>query len=216
MIYHSSLELHRTTSCLQGKLPFPLSDLRSLILAGYQGSFPVERLTSVALHPGGQYPLWCRDRNTILTSIQAAPIALTINNTRADIPNIMITNSGSQRFDVLAGPFTKNDQFTASPFSDSFLFIENVTFSLANQVLPALNKQGAEEKRALLEGREADLYKKGYVDKRYIEWLREMAEREGAFVRRAAKNLTLGYVTSDVRFTSHYLPVSSLIRFHYY
>lgn len=35
-------------------------------------------------------------------------------------------------------------------------------------------KQGTEEKRALLEGREADLYKRGFVDKRYIEWLSEM------------------------------------------
>lgn len=81
----------------------------------------------------------------------------------------MITNSGSQRSDVLAGPFTKNDQFTASPFSDSFQFIENEPFALANQVLPALNKQGAEEKRALLEGRENEQYKKDYVDKKYID-----------------------------------------------
>lgn len=110
----------------------------------------------------------------------------------------MITNSGSQRFDVLAGSFTKNDQFTASPFSDAFLFIPNVTARLANQVLPALNKQGAEEKRALLEGREAELYRKGFVDERYFGWLREMAERDGAREKRAAANLTLGYVTKDV------------------
>jgi hypothetical protein len=35
------------------------------------------------------------------------PVALTINNTRAAIPNIMITNSGELRFDIYAGPFTK-------------------------------------------------------------------------------------------------------------
>ena len=124
--------------------------------------------------------------------------SLTANNSRGAIPNIMITNSGSQRFDILAGPFTKNDQFTASPFADAFNFIPNVTAGVANQVLPALNKQGAEEKRALLEGREDELFRKGYVDERYFRWLRTMADAEGAFERRAKANLTLGYVTTDV------------------
>ena len=55
------------------------------------------------------------------------PVALSINNTRANIPNIMITNSGSQRFDLYGGPFTKNDQLTASPFADAFLFIPTIT-----------------------------------------------------------------------------------------
>ena len=131
--------------------------------------------------------------------IQAAPVALAINNTRADIPNIMITNSGSQRFDVFQGPFTTNDQFTASPFSDSFLFIANVTARVANQVLPALNHQGAQEKRAILEGREEELYKRGNVDARYFAWLKEMAKRDAMLEKRAMENLTLGYVTKDVR-----------------
>lgn len=129
--------------------------------------------------------------------LQAAPVALTINNTRASIPNVMITNSGSQRFDVLSGSFTKNDQFTASPFTDSFLFIPNVTASMANQVLPALNNQGAEEKRAILQGREH--WGRGFVDERYREWLRGMAMAQEERWKRQEANLTLGYVTSDVR-----------------
>ncbi|TFK50866.1 hypothetical protein OE88DRAFT_1659986 [Heliocybe sulcata] len=125
---------------------------------------------------------------------QAAPIALTINNTRANVPNIMITNSGSQRFDIYSGPFTKNDQLTASPFADAFLYIPNVTFSVANQVLPALNGQGAEEKRGL----ENHMYGRGDVESVYRKWLAEMnmhAERE--LERRVAANGTLGYVTKD-------------------
>ena len=132
---------------------------------------------------------------------QAMPVALTINNTRANIPNIMITNSGSQRFDVYAGPFTKNDQLTASPFTDAFLFIPNVTAGVAKQVLPALNGQGAEERRRefveMLDRRETELYKKGHVDMIYRKWLEEMDRRDGV-ERRTAKNLTLGYVTQDV------------------
>ena len=111
----------------------------------------------------------------------------------------MITNSGELRFDVFSGSFDRNDQFTASPFTDTFLFIPNVTSGVANKVLPALNNQGAEEKRAILDGRERELWRKGFVDARYKEWLRGMAELEGAKMKRQAENLTLGYVTSDVR-----------------
>jgi len=109
----------------------------------------------------------------------------------------MITNSGSQRFDIYAGPFTKNDQLTASPFNDAFLFIPNVPFSIANQVLPALNHAGADERRELLEERERELYGRGHVDLVYSRWLEEQDRRSG-LERRAARNLTLGYVTTDV------------------
>lgn len=145
-------------------------------------------------------------------SFQAAPVALAINNSRASFPNIMITNSGSQRFDVLKGPFTKNDQFTASPFSDAFLFIPDVPFNIANSVLPALNHQGAQEKRALLEGREEELYRRGNVDMRYMRWLREMAERERERMEKRAEEaekpeLTLGYVTEDVSERDDCIPI---------
>lgn len=132
------------------------------------------------------------------------PVALAINNTRASIPNVMITNSGSQRFDIYGGPFTKNDQLTASPFADAFLYIANVSAGIANQVLPALNHAGASGRRSLgaEQEREEELYRRGYVGRRYNEWLREMDERAGAMERRAAANLTLGYVTNDVRSSS--------------
>jgi hypothetical protein len=115
----------------------------------------------------------------------------------------MITNSGSQRFDLYSGPFTKNDQFTVSPFTDAFLFIPNVTLSIAKQVLPALNGVPEASRRSLsqLKEREEILYGRGYVDKRYMEWLEEM-DRRGGVERRAAENLTLGYVTHDVSFAS--------------
>ncbi|TFY74337.1 hypothetical protein EWM64_g9675 [Hericium alpestre] len=125
---------------------------------------------------------------------QATPAALAINNTRADIPNIVITNSGELRFDVYGGAFTKNDQLTASPFADTYLYIPNVTFGVAKQVLPTLNNEGANEKRSL--EREQELYARGDVSMRYKRWLEEMDRRDGQ-EKRAAKNLTLGYVTKD-------------------
>jgi hypothetical protein len=128
---------------------------------------------------------------------EAAPVALSINNTRASIPRIIVTNSGSQRFDLYGGAFTKNDQLTASPFADAFLFLPNITLGVANQILPILNNEG-EEKRSLeaLEKREAEAYARGEVDMRYNRWLEEMDRRHGV-ERRAAANATLGYVTTD-------------------
>lgn len=119
-----------------------------------------------------------------------------MNNTRANVPNIMITNSGGLRFDVLKGPFTKNDQLTASPFTDLFLYIPNVTFSTANQVLPALNGAGAAERKKRAE-MEMEWWGRGYVEGRYQAWLQEM-ERRARLGGRKENDLTLGYVTSDV------------------
>ncbi|KAI0821280.1 Metallo-dependent phosphatase-like protein [Irpex lacteus] len=136
--------------------------------------------------------------NTSLLSLfaaQALPVALKLNNTRASIPAFFITNSGSQRFDVYSGAFTKNDQLTASPFADSFLYIANVTSGVAQKVFAQLNSAGSDNKKRSMEWEEA--YKRGEVDFVYREWLREMDRREGAVEKRAAGNLTLGYVTSD-------------------
>ena len=138
--------------------------------------------------------------NNSLLSLYAESMAysLTANNTRGAIPNIIITNSGSLRFDVYSGPFTKNDQITASPYANPFLYIPDVPLSVAKQVLPTLNHAGANERRALVEERERERYARGDVDMRYLAWLEEMDRRSNGPERRAAKNATLGYVTHDV------------------
>ena len=120
---------------------------------------------------------------------------MSVNNTRASIPNLIITNSGSLRFDLYAGPFTKNDQITVSPFTDAFLYISNVTAGVANQVFASLNHAGASGRRSLEQTQE--LYGRGYVEGRYSEWLQEMDRRDGEELRKSG-NLTLGYVTQDV------------------
>ena len=131
---------------------------------------------------------------------QVLPTVLEVNNTRANISNIIITNSGGLRFDIYAGPFTKNDQLTASPFTDAFLFIADVPLGVASAVLPALNGEGANGRRDLEAA--AERYARGDVGTRYRRWLDEMNARAGP-ERRAAQNLTLGYVTEDVSFTPH-------------
>jgi hypothetical protein len=108
---------------------------------------------------------------------EVMPVALTVKNTHASVPNIMITNSGSLRFDIYTGPFTKNDQLTASPFAESFLYVPNVPFSVTNAVLPALNGAGADN-RQRDEVVEAELWARGYVGTRYCEWMENMVWRD--------------------------------------
>ena len=138
--------------------------------------------------------------NSLLTLFtEAMSYALTLNNTRGAIPNIMITNSGSQRFDVYSGPFTKNDQLTASPFKDPFLYIPDVPLSVAKQVLPTLNQDGANNRRELIERGFDEAYARGEVDMVYRAWLEDMDRKSNGPARRAMQNSTLGYVTHDVR-----------------
>ena len=129
-----------------------------------------------------------------LLIVEASPVALAINNTRADIPNIIVIDSGGLRYDVFEGPFTKNDQLTAVPFADVFYYIPNVMASVANQVLPALNG-GSSSKRSEVE---KELWGRGHVESRYRAWLQDMEKRQGARATNTT-NLTLGYVTTDVR-----------------
>ncbi|KAG2141185.1 Metallo-dependent phosphatase-like protein [Suillus bovinus] len=77
----------------------------------------------------------------------AVPYALAINNTRDSIPNIIIINSWALRFDLYKGSFTKNDQLTIMQYKDTFLYIANVTSSIANQVLPALDSPAVMKRR---------------------------------------------------------------------
>ncbi|KAJ7593465.1 Metallo-dependent phosphatase-like protein [Mycena floridula] len=124
---------------------------------------------------------------------QVAPVALAINNSRALIPNIIIINTGSQRFDIYKGPFTTNDQYTLSPHLNGFMYIPSVPFSIAKLVYPTLNEQGELRRRELDELR----YAQGDVDKEFRDWLADMDILHGGEQKREANNLTLGYVTKD-------------------
>ncbi|KAG8693495.1 hypothetical protein FRC08_009082 [Ceratobasidium sp. 394] len=122
---------------------------------------------------------------------QVIPKALDIGNpSRAGIPRTVIVNSGSQRFDLYAGPFTRNDQFIVSPFNDAFLYFQ-APAGVAKQVLDKLNAKGAAKREA----EDPEAYGLGDVDYRFNLWRREQFERE--YHERATKNLTLGYVTTD-------------------
>lgn len=138
---------------------------------------------------------------------EAAPVALTINNTRAGIPSLIIVNSGVLRYSVFEGPFTKNDQLTAAPFADSFLYIPNVPADAANQVLPHLNSGSASKCSTM----EKELWGRGRVEHRYRAWLEEMNKHQVPLAMNA-DDLTLGYVTKDASHRSLFTLASSLTR----
>lgn len=70
-----------------------------------------------------------------------------VNETRSSIPRYVIANTGSIRFDLYSGPFTYDDFFIVSPFTDIFMYVPEVPCSLASTVLDGLNNAGASEKR---------------------------------------------------------------------
>lgn len=55
-----------------------------------------------------------------------------VNQTRSAKARIIIINTGSVRFDLAQGPFTYDDSFIVSPFSDSFRFIPDVPYKYAS------------------------------------------------------------------------------------
>ncbi|KAG0224927.1 hypothetical protein BGW42_004753 [Actinomortierella wolfii] len=53
-------------------------------------------------------------------------------------PGVVIVNSGSQRYDVLKGPFTVDDTFVVSPFHNTFMYT-TVKASMVKSVVEGLN-----------------------------------------------------------------------------
>ncbi|PHH73593.1 hypothetical protein CDD82_5375 [Ophiocordyceps australis] len=81
--------------------------------------------------------------------IYPAVSAVVMNQTRADRARIIMGNTGIVRFDLHRGPFTYDDSFIVIPFRDPFLYIADVPFDKASQVIHELNK-GPIDKRDLV------------------------------------------------------------------
>ncbi|KAF8757969.1 ser thr protein phosphatase [Rhizoctonia solani] len=112
-----------------------------------------------------------------LLAEQVLPAALAAANPeRAKLPHTSVIDTGNQRFDVYAGPFTRNDQYTVSPYSNVIVYM-SVPAGIAKQIVgklsaPATNAtKRSEEETRLMPGR-----------------LRLILKNQG---------LTLGYVTTD-------------------
>jgi hypothetical protein len=51
------------------------------------------------------------------------------------VPRLILLNTGSVRFDLPKGPFTFDDSFIVSPFTDAFEYIPDVPYSAAKVCL---------------------------------------------------------------------------------
>jgi hypothetical protein len=88
------------------------------------------------------YCQFCKPFGTdgnIFHLLESALAATVVNQSRANIPRLIIINTGTIRFDLVQGPFTVDDSFIVSPFKDRFQFIPDVSYSQASQVLGILN-----------------------------------------------------------------------------
>ena len=104
---------------------------------------------------------------------------------------------------MFKGTFVKNDELTASPFTDAFVYLPNVTFGTAKQIVPALNDAStSSKKRGLRKRWIEELYARGEIEMRYNAWLEDMSRRSEEmelYRRDSSENATIGYVTTDVR-----------------
>ncbi len=55
---------------------------------------------------------------------------------------LVITNTGSVRFDIFKGAFTKDTKFLVSPFTSAIRYVEDVPYKAASQVIKLLNNEG--------------------------------------------------------------------------
>jgi hypothetical protein len=68
--------------------------------------------------------------------------AIAVNPDRREVPALVLTNTGTMRFDIFKGAFTTDTTFIISPFVSKFLFIKDVPYKSARQILKLLNTGG--------------------------------------------------------------------------
>jgi hypothetical protein len=83
----------------------------------------------------------------IFTLASTALAAEVVNAFRSTIPRYVIVNTDSIRFDLVKGPFTYDDSFIVSPFTDAFQYIANVPYAMAKNIIYALNGAALPDKR---------------------------------------------------------------------
>ena len=182
-----------------------------------------KRLNLTALY-GCAPRTWCLsckpfgDPGNIGSLVEVALAETVVNASRADVPRMIIINSGSLRFDVVQGPFTYDDSFIVSPFANTFQFIPDVPFAIANQVLAILNSGPFQKKRSLdTEKAHGELETRDFrftaltgdpcVDASVSQHENALRRRSEPMtrgkVRRQSDTLTLGYVTEGIKFMPH-------------
>ncbi|KAH8202877.1 hypothetical protein TruAng_002930 [Truncatella angustata] len=147
------------------------------------------------------YCMTCAEFNStdsIYSLLSEALAGAVVNETRQDIPRYIIANTGSIRFDLYKGPFTYDDFFIVSPFTDIFMYVPEVPCSLASTVLGGLNHAGASEKRSFgYMPVERDICVDPITAPLTSRDLFDHAHFHNAITRRQVVDLVPGYTTTD-------------------
>ncbi|GME80180.1 unnamed protein product [Ambrosiozyma monospora] len=123
----------------------------------------------------------------------------------------IIINTGSVRYDLYKGDFTKNTLFTVSPFKNKWRVVPNVPSEIASQIQPILNDAGYIIKS---EGQETNMPELSSPYQRALNRKLESIEQQNDFesskqspfnvletisdsLLTAAGKLSYGYTTSD-------------------
>ncbi|KAF3481246.1 uncharacterized protein GIQ15_04005 [Arthroderma uncinatum] len=94
-----------------------------------------------------QYCVPFEDKNNIYQLVIDMMAKVVVKEDRKDKPRLLLLNTGGVRFDLVKGPFTKDDEYIVYPFKNQFQFLPDVPYSVAKDLLDAMNK-GPYQKRA--------------------------------------------------------------------
>jgi len=149
------------------------------------------------------YCVDCRpfmDEGNIFSLLDKALKEVIVNENRADIPRLILINTGSVRFDLVQGPFTYDDSFIVSPFKNNWQYLADVPYKQASQVLDILNA-GPYQKRSgsprhsnpMISGRDV------CVDPPYTMMSKRDFLKSRSITRRKIDDdsITAGYTTTD-------------------
>lgn len=78
--------------------------------------------------------------NSLFTWLETEVIPeVAVNPERKDIPTLAIVNTGTMRFDIFKGAFTRDTTYIISPFTSKFVYLKDVPYKAARQVEVLLN-----------------------------------------------------------------------------
>lgn len=152
---------------------------------------------------------WCQSCKPFLADgnifqlLQTALSTVVVNETRKDTPRLIIINTGSVRFDLAKGPFTYDDSFIVSPFSDAFQFLPDVPYDQASKVLDILNAGPYQKKKRELSASDFDFSpmladRDICLDPPLTHNVQALNERSlGRVIRRQNTSPSPGYTTTD-------------------
>ena len=109
-------------------------------------------------------------------------------------PAYFLINTGGVRYDIFKGPFLLDNMYQLSPFEDAFYSIENVPYSIVQQLLPKLNHEGEQVFRKRREIWPYVTEKSEFAKRRNPVQLRDQSISQGSDNNHG---LVPGYVTMD-------------------